>query len=81
MEKLSILIAQALLGLFLFRILLKSLKWSLRLAVNTGIGLIGLNLVNSLPSMMIPINAVTVLIAGILGVPGIGLLILLEGLL
>lgn len=81
MEKLSILIAQALLGLFLFRIMLKSLKWSLRLAINTGIGLIGLNLINTLPSMTIPINAVTVLIAGVLGVPGIGLLILLEGLL
>lgn len=81
MENLPILLAQALLGLLLFRILLKSLKWGLRLALNAGAGLVGLSLINTVPSIMIPINAVTVLIAGILGIPGIGLLVLLEGLL
>ena len=81
MEKTAILFAQALLGVLLFKILLKSLKWGLRLALNTGAGLIGLSLINTVPSIMIPINAATILISGILGIPGIGLLVLLEVLL
>lgn len=78
MEKTSILIAQALVGVLLFKILLKSLKWGTRLALNTGAGLICLGLINTLPSVMVPVNAITVLTAGILGIPGIGLLMLLE---
>lgn len=81
MEKTAILFAQALLGVLLFIILLKSLKWGLRLALNTGAGLVGLSLINTVPSIMIPINAATILISGILGIPGIGLLVLLEVLL
>lgn len=81
MEKTAILFAQALLGVLLFKILLKSLKWGLRLALNTGAGLVGLSLINTVPSVMIPINAATILISGILGIPGIGLLFLLEVLL
>lgn len=81
MEKLPILLAQALLGILVFKVLLKSLKWGFRLALNTGVGLIGLSIINTIPSVMIPVNTVTVLIAGILGIPGIGLLVLLERLL
>ena len=81
MEKTAILFTQALLGVLLFKILLKSLKWGLRLALNTGAGLVGLSLINTVPSVMIPINAATILISGILGIPGIGLLVLLEVLL
>lgn len=81
MEKLPTLLVQALLGFLLFKILLKSLKWGLRLTLNAGAGLLGLTLMNTIPSVAIPINAVTILISGLLGIPGIGLLVLLERLL
>jgi len=78
MEKISILLATSLLGLLLFKILLKPLKWGFRLALNCGAGLLILGLVNSIPSIMIPINSTTILICGTLGLPGVGLLVLLA---
>ena len=78
MEKMTILIVQTLVGVLLFKILLRSLKWGTRLALNSGAGLICLGLINTIPSVMIPVNAVTILTAGTLGIPGIGLLMLLE---
>ncbi len=65
-------------GLLLLKLLLKSLRWGLRLALNSGAGLLSLTLLSTIPALAVPINAVTVLASGTLGLPGLGLLILLK---
>lgn len=87
MENITVIIAYAF-GLFLLyliaRLLLVPVRILVRLLYN---GLIGgvllwlVNLVGGLFSIMIPINPITALTAGFLGVPGIVLLILLQYLL
>jgi len=60
------------------QVLVKPLKLLWKLLINSAIGLILLVAVNILGtyfSLTIPINIVTILIAGFLGVPGILLLI------
>jgi len=80
MENIAIPLAGALIGFLLFKCLLKPLKWGLRLALNSGAGLLSLMLLSTVPALAVPINAVTVLAAGTLGLPGLGLLVLLERL-
>ena len=65
-------------GFLLLKLLLKPLRWGLRLALNSGAGLLSLTLLNTVPALAVPVNAVTVLTAGTLGLPGLGLLVLLE---
>ena len=65
-------------GFLLLKLLLKPLRWGLRLALNSGAGLLSLTLLSSVPALAVPVNAVTVLTAGTLGLPGLGLLVLLE---
>ena len=78
MENYAIPLAGALMGYLLLKCLLKPLKWGLRLALNSGAGLLSLTLLTTVPALAVPINAVTVLAAGTLGLPGLGLLVLLE---
>ena len=78
MENIAIPLAGALMGFLLLKLLLKPLRWGLRLALNSGAGLLSLTLLNTVPALAVPVNAVTVLTAGTLGLPGLGLLILLE---
>ena len=78
MENIAIPLAGALMGFLLLKLLLKPLRWGLRLALNSGAGLLSLTLLNTVPALAVPVNAVTVLTAGTLGLPGMGLLILLE---
>ena len=80
MENIAIPLAGALMGFLLFKLLLRPLRWGLRLALNSGAGLLSLTLLSAVPGLAVPINAVTVLAAGTLGLPGLGLLILLEQL-
>lgn len=80
MEYFAIPMAGALMGYLLLKLLLKPLRWGLRLALNSGAGLLSLTLLSAVPGLAVPINAVTVLAAGTLGLPGLGLLILLEHL-
>ena len=80
MENIAIPLAGALMGFLLLKCLLKPLKWGLRLALNSGAGLLSLMLLSTVPAHAVPINAVTVLAAGTLGLPGLGLLVLLERL-
>ena len=81
MENFVALAIPALLTLIVVRILFTPMKWALRLALH---GLCGfaclwlLNTVSGFTGLVLPINAVTVLISGTLGVPGIGLIVLLE---
>lgn len=81
MEKCITLLIPALIALILVRLLLLPVKWILKLALHSGCGFVCLWLLNTLApftGIAFPINAVTVLIAGILGLPGIGLLAVLA---
>lgn len=77
METWITLLIPALLALVLVRLLLLPLKFILKLAIHSGCGFLCLwllNTVSGITGIAFPMNAVTVLIAGILGLPGIGIL-------
>ena len=81
METWITLLIPALLALVLVRLLLLPLKSMLKLAIHSGCGFLCLwllNTVSGFTGIAFPMNAVTVLTAGILGLPGIGLLALLA---
>lgn len=81
MEKIVTLLVPALMALILIRLLLLPLKCIWKLAIHSGCGFLCLWLLNTAAAftgIFIPVNAVTVLTAGILGLPGIGLLAVLE---
>ena len=81
MEKCIILLIPALLSVVLLRLLLLPIKGIVKIAVYSGCGFLCLWLLNTASSftgIAFPMNAVTVLTAGILGLPGIGLLALLA---
>jgi len=70
-----------LIGLVLLIIVLKILKWPFKILINGIVGLILLYLANILGSYLgftIATNAVTALIAGFLGIPGIILLVVFQ---
>lgn len=80
MEEIVALVIPALLAVFLVRLLLMPMKFAFRIAIHSGCGLLCLwllNTVSGFTGIFFPINAVTVLIAGFLGLPGIGLLAVL----
>ena len=81
METWLALLIPALLALVLVRLLLLPVKFVLKLAIHSGCGFLCLwllNAVSGITGILFPINAVTVLTAGILGLPGIGILALLA---
>lgn len=81
MENFVTLAIPVLLALFLIRMLLMPMKLVFKLAVHSGCGFLCLwllNTVSGFTGIYLPINTVTVLIAGFLGIPGIGLIALLE---
>ena len=81
MENFAALLIPALLAVVLVRLLMIPMKWGLRLALHAGSGFVCLWMLNTasgFTGVLIPINAVTVLAAGFLGIPGMGLLALLE---
>ena len=70
-----------LLGILLLKILFTPMKWAFKLAIHVATGFVCLWLLNSVSGftgLELPINAVTTLISGIFGVPGIALIALLE---
>lgn len=80
MEKLLVLLIPALLACLLIRLLFLPMKFAFRIFIHSGCGFICLwllNTVSGFTGILFPINAVTVLIAGFLGLPGIGLLAIL----
>ena len=80
MEEIITLLIPALLAVFLIRLLLLPMKMIFRVAIHSGCGFLCLwllNTVSGFTGIAFPINAATVLIAGTLGLPGIGLLALL----
>ena len=81
MEKLVTLLIPGLLAVSLVRLLLLPLKLGFKLAIHSGCGFLCLWLLNSISAftgILFPVNAVTVLTAGFLGLPGIGLMALLT---
>ena len=81
MENIAAFALPALLCLITVRILYRPAKWLLRLVVHGACGLICLWLLNTasgFTGLTLPLNAVTVLLSGTLGIPGTALVVLLE---
>ncbi len=81
MEKLVTMLIPALLAVSLVRTLMLPLRGMTKLAIHSGCGFLCLwllNTVSAFTGIAFPINAVTVLTAGFLGLPGIGFLALLA---
>ncbi len=63
----------------LFKILIAPIKWIFKLLLNAALGylmLILVNLVGGFFDFSVPINLVTCLVAGILGIPGVIFLVM-----
>jgi inhibitor of the pro-sigma K processing machinery len=81
MEKFVSLLIPALLAVLLVRCLLLPIKMGLKISLHSGCGFLCLwllNTVSGFTGVYLPINAVTVLISGFLGLPGLGFLTALE---
>ena len=69
--------------LVVVRVFFAPLRWIVKLAINTGLGYVGLFVLNWLGSMVgftIGINLFNAVITGLFGVPGVILLCLLKWL-
>ena len=76
----SLLIPLLLVGLLL-RLMVLPIRWFWKLSINSACGFLCLWLLNSVATftgLYFPVNAVTVVIAGFLGLPGIGVLALVQ---
>ena len=74
-------IVYALVGLALLFLIIKLLKWPLKILINGILGIILLyiaNIVGSYIGFVLPINAISALIAGFVGIPGIIFLVLFQ---
>ena len=81
MENFAALLIPVLVGALLLRLLLVPMRFLCKLGIHALCGFLCLWLLNSVSGftgVYFPVNAVTVLIAGVLGVPGIGVMALLE---
>ena len=81
MENFVTLVIPAFLAVVLIRMLLLHMKFLCRLALHSGCGFLCLWLLNTVSvftGIAFPMNAATVLIAGFLGLPGMGLLAVLA---
>ena len=81
MENFVLLLIPALLAALLVRLLLIPLRLIFKLLLHSGCGFLCLwllNTVSGFTGVYLPINAVTAAIAGFLGIPGIGIIALLE---
>ena len=81
MEEMITLLIPVLLAVSLIRLLMMPMKLVFKLGLHSACGFLCLWLLNSISpftGILFPINAVTVLIAGILGLPGIGGMALLA---
>ena len=81
MENFVTLMIIVLMTVFLIRMLLAPMKLIFKLAIHSVCGFLCLWLLNTISGftgIYLPVNAVTVAIAGFLGIPGITLIALLE---
>jgi inhibitor of the pro-sigma K processing machinery len=80
-EEFFLLIALLFLALIAFKLFSAPLKLALKVVVNTALGflaLIALDLCSPLLGLHIAVNLVNALIVGILGLPGLALLVLMQ---
>ena len=71
----------ALVGLALLYLIIKLLKWPIKLLINGIIGIVLLyvaNFIGEYLNFYITINPITALIAGILGIPGVIFLVIFQ---
>lgn len=81
MENFVTLLIPALLLCLLVRVLILPIRWFWKVLLNSACGFVCLWLLNSaagFTGIWFPVNAVTVVVAGFLGIPGIGLLALVQ---
>ena len=81
MEAFVTLLIPAILAVVLIRLLLMPLKLGFKIAIHCACGFVCLWLLNSVSGftgIYFPINAVTVLVSGVLGLPGIAILAILA---
>lgn len=81
MERFVALAVPVVLGFLLIRILAKPMKLIFKLLINTGFGFVSLFILNMLcdyTGVLFEINFVTSAIVGILGLPGILLLLIFK---
>ena len=81
MENFAALILPILMLFMLLRIIALPIRWFWKLSINSACGFLCLWLLNSVATfthVYFPINAVTVVVAGFLGLPGIGVLALVQ---
>lgn len=81
METFVTLLIPAILAIVLIRLLLLPLKLGFKIAIHCACGFVCLWLLNSVSGftgIFFPINAVTVLVSGVLGLPGIAILAVLA---
>lgn len=81
METFVTLLIPAVLAIVLIRLLLMPLKLGFKIAIHCACGFVCLWLLNSVADftgIFFPINAVTVLVSGVLGLPGIAILAVLA---
>jgi inhibitor of the pro-sigma K processing machinery len=81
MEKMVTLLIPVLLALILVRLLLLPMRFLLKIGFHSGCGFLCLWLLNTVTpftGIAFPMNAATVLTAGTLGLPGIGLMAVLA---
>ena len=81
MEKIVVLLLVAVGAWLLLRLLLTPMKWGWKLLIH-GIGGVGclwlMNILSVWTGIQFPINPITALVAGFLGLPGIALLALVQ---
>lgn len=81
METFVTLLIPAILAVLAIRLLLMPLKLGFKIAIHCACGFVCLWLLNSVSGftgIFFPINAVTVLVSGVLGLPGIAILAVLA---
>lgn len=81
MENYAALIFPILLFCILIRLIMLPIRWFWKVLLNSACGFLCLWILNSMAGftgLYFPINAVTTVVAGFLGLPGIGLLALAQ---
>lgn len=81
MENFAALLIPALGAVIFVRLLMLPMKWGVRLLIHAGSGFLCLWLLNSVSGftgIYFPVNAATVLISGVLGLPGVAFLAILS---
>ena len=81
MKSFSTLLIPALLVFGLLRIIAMPIRWFWKIFINSACGFLCLWMLNSVSAftgLLFPVNPVTVVIAGFLGLPGIGMLALVQ---